>query len=130
MSEYTERNDLIRRTLLNYNDHTYTYDVTRLLEVICFCLILLKEETSFEIPSEILRKVRKPVDINSQSFIRHMRNSFCHLHYIDSILAKDASNDIENITFEDEYKGKRNFNVTLSVQDLKTLIGIIKSNFE
>lgn len=130
MSEYTERNDLIRRTLLNYNDHTYTYDVTRLLEVICFCLILLKEETSFEIPSEILRKVRKPVDINSQSFIRHMRNSFCHLHYIDSILVKDASNDIENITFEDEYKGKRNFNVTLSVQDLKTLIGIIKSNFE
>ena len=123
MSEYTERNDLIRRTLSNYNNHTYMYDVTRLLEVICFCLILLKEESSFEIPSEILRKVRKPVDINSQSFIRHMRNSFCHLHYIDSILAKDASNDIEN-------KGKRNFNVTLSVQDLKTLIGIIKSNFE
>lgn len=92
MSEYIENSDLIRRTLANYDANTCEYDVTRLLEAICFCLILLRENYVIEIPEKIRHKIKQPSSIDSQNFIRHMRNSFCHLHFMDSTLQKETLN--------------------------------------
>lgn len=129
MSEYIENSDLIRRVLANYDANTCEYDITRLLEAICFCLILLRENCVIEIPEKIRHKIKQPSSIDSQNFIRHMRNSFCHLHFMDSILAKGDPQLIENITFKDKNNENINFNVTLSVQDLKTLLELIRKKF-
>ena len=48
---------------------------------------------------------------------------------MDSILAKGDPQLIENITFKDKNNENINFNVTLSVQDLKTLLELIRKKF-
>ena len=130
MSEYSERKDLIRRALYNYKHEASRYEVTRLLETLCFCLILIRTDGGLVIPRDILAKVELEKDISSEEFIRHMRNSFCHLHYIDSILAKtECDTAINKVTFIDISNGSENFRVELSVSDLENLLEKISEYF-
>lgn len=127
--------DYTKRTYQNYQKNRNSeYNVTLLISCITGALSLIDEKMRkmfFEnISYEDILKIAIP-EINeiydnkdgnnaTLSFMRHLRNSLCHIK-LENNIKLDKDDKIEAITFEDYYQKELQFKCILNIEALEEL---------
>lgn len=131
--------DYTKRAYQNYQKNRNSeYNVTLLISCITGALSLIDEKMRkmfFEnisyndilkiaIPeiNEIYNK--KDNNNGTLSFMRHLRNSLCHIK-LENNIKLDKDDKIEAITFEDYYNDNLQFRCTLNIKELNSLFKFI-----
>lgn len=131
--------DYTQRAYQNYQKNEDSeYDVTLLISCVTGVLSLIDEEMRKmffkDTPYDDILKITKPEknevyikkDGNSRTlaFIRHLRNSLCHIK-LEKNIKVDKDEKIEAIIFEDYWDNKLQFKCTLNIENLNRLFKFI-----
>lgn len=131
--------DYTQRAYQNYQKNKDSeYDVTLLISCVTGVLSLIDEEMRKmffkDTPYDDILKITKP-EINeiyngkdnhnkTLAFMRHLRNSLCHIK-LENNIKVDRDEKIEAIIFEDYWDNELQFKCTLNIENLNRLFKFI-----
>ena len=131
--------DYTQRAYQNYQKNEDSeYDVTLLISCVTGVLSLIDEEmrkmffedVSYEDILEVATPnkneiyIKKDGNNETLAFMRHLRNSLCHIK-LENNIKVDRDEKIEAIIFEDYWDNKLQFRCTLNIENLNRLFKFI-----